>query len=234
MDWWPMTSALHFTRVRLKRDVTVGALAPLLLGQDGNLHTGHHLMWSLFADQRERKRDFLWREMSDGVFYILSTRLPEDKHGLFDIAPPKTFDPQLAKGDSLGFSLHANPVVRKRRGGRSKKHDVVMEVLQGIERRARAERRGAAVQSSGLAWLQRQGDGAGFAVEPSQVRIDGYEQHRVARRAGQPMFFSTLDYEGFLTVVDPDVFVQAIARGLGSARAYGCGLLLIRRGGWAA
>lgn len=231
MDWGrPMTSPLYFCRVRLKPDVTVGALAPLLLTQDGNRHTGHHLMWSLFADERVRKRDFLWREMSDGVFFVLSARLPEDRHGLFDIAPPKTFAPQLSKGDCLGFSLHANPVVRKGKGGRSKKHDVVMEALQGIERKARAARRAAAVQSSGLAWLRRQGDRAGFAVEQSQVRIDAYEQHRVARKGGQRMSFSTLDYEGLLTVVDPDAFVKAIARGLGSARAYGCGLLLIRRG----
>ena len=97
-----MTSPLYFCRVRLKPDVTVGALAPLLLAQNRNHHTGHHLMWSLFADAPERKRDFLWREMSDGVFFVLSARLPEDRHGLFEIAPPKTFNPNWPKGTPWG------------------------------------------------------------------------------------------------------------------------------------
>lgn len=226
-----MTGELYFSRLRLKRDLTVRALAPLLLASDQSRHTGHHLMWSLFADDPKRKRDFLWREMPDGVFFVLSGRPPEDRHGLFDMAPPKAFEPQLIKGDSLGFSLHANPVVRKGVGGRSKKHDVVMDALEDVERKARAEHRAAVVQASGLAWLRRQGERAGFAVEQSHVRIDGYEQHRVVRKGRHPMSFSTLDYEGVLTVVDPDAFVKAVARGLGSARAYGCGLLLIRRAG---
>ena len=226
-----MTGEVYFSRLRLKRDLTVKALVPLLLAPGEHRHAGHHLMWSLFADDRERERDFLWREMPGGVFFVLSARLPEDRHGLFDIAPPKTFDPQLAKGDPLGFSLHANPVVRRGAGGRSRKHDVVMEALQGVERDVRAERRGEAIQSSGFAWLRRQGDRAGFAVQQSQVRIDGYEQHRVVRKGGHSMSFSTLDYEGRLTVVDPGAFVKAVASGLGSARAYGCGLLLIRRAG---
>ena len=224
-----MTGTVYFTRVRLKRDLTVSALTPLLLGPNDGRHTGHHLMWSLFADDPARQRDFLWREMPGGVFFVLSARLPEDRHGLFDISPPKVFDPELAEGDALGFSLRANPVVRKGANGRSKKHDVVMDALQGVERKTRAQRREAAVQTSGFAWLQRQGERAGFTVRQSHVRIDSYEQHRVAKKAGRSMSFSTLDYEGVLTVVDPEVFVRALARGLGSARAYGCGLLLIRR-----
>ena len=92
-----MTGEVYFSRVRLKGDLTVRALAPLLLGPDYNGHTGHHLMWSLFADDLERKRDFLWRAMGGGVFFILSARLPEDRHGLFDIAPPKAFHPSLPK-----------------------------------------------------------------------------------------------------------------------------------------
>lgn len=229
-----MTGGPFFSRVRLRRDITVRALSPLLLGAHDGRHAGHHLMWSLFADDRARQRDFLWREMPGGVFFVLSARLPEDRHRLFDIAPPKVFEPQLARGDSLGFALHANPVVRKAAGERSKKHDVVMAALQGVERKDRAGRRQAAVQASGFAWLERQGGRAGFAVDQAQVRIDGYERHRLARKGGKAMSFSTLDYEGILTVLEPDAFLEAVARGFGSARAYGCGLLLIRRAGRAA
>ena len=44
----------YLSRVRLKRDASVAALAPLLLGETGRGSTaqqpGHHLVWSLFAD----------------------------------------------------------------------------------------------------------------------------------------------------------------------------------------
>ncbi len=222
---------VYFSRVRLKRDITVRTLVPLLLGHDNSTHPGHHLVWSLFADEPDRKRDFLWREMTSGVFFILSTRLPEDRHGLFDVSPPKVFDPRLVDGDTLRFSLRANPVVRKRNpsGGRSKKHDVVMDALHGVGEDRRAASRLLAVQEHGFAWLRRQGERTGFSVDPSTVRVDGYEQHRIARKGARAMSFSTLDFEGSLTVVTPGMFLKSIARGFGSARAYGCGLMLIRR-----
>ena len=44
------------------------------------------------------------------------------------------------------------------------------------------------------------------------------------------MLYSTLDFEGVvLTVSDPAALVPAIAHGFGGAKAYGCGLMLIRR-----
>ena len=94
---------LYLSRASLKRDASVAALAPLLLGKSGRGgHTGqpgHHLVWSLFADGPDRQRDFLWREMDTGVFLILSARPPEDRHGLFEIAEPKPFTPTLEPGD---------------------------------------------------------------------------------------------------------------------------------------
>ena len=84
------------------------------------------------------------------------------------------------------------------------------------------------VKEQGLAWLQRQGVSAGFTVD--SVATDGYEQHRVVRKgSAQPMLYSTLDFEGVLTVRDPDRLPKAIVRGFGAAKAYGCGLLLVRR-----
>ena len=226
---------LFFSRACLRRDASVAALAPLLLGNRGKggqaRQPGHHLVWSLFADGPDRQRDFLWREMDAGVFLILSERRPEDRHGLFEIAAPKPFAPVLDKGDRLGFSLRANPVVR-RRGAfrrRSAKHDVVMDALQLLPSGDRADHRLAAVREQGIAWLERHGAKAGFAFRPSGVRVDGYRQHRISRKGAGPMYYSTLDFEGVLTVSDPDSFLLAIAKGFGAAKAYGCGLMLIRR-----
>ena len=230
-----LMAARYFSRVRLKSDATVKALAPLLLGKEGShggdsTHTGHHLVWSLFADDGERERDFLWREMGRGEYFLLSARPPEDRHGLFDIAEPKRFAPKLAPGDKLGFSLRANPVVRRQDPvrGRTIKHDVVMNALR-LREGKRAEQRWPTIQEQGLAWLSRQGERAGFRIEPRMVRVDGYEQHRVPRKSAEPMLYSTVDYDGVLTVTAPVGFLDAVTVGFGSAKAYGCGLMLIRR-----
>ena len=228
-------ASLYLSRARLKSDITVKTLSPLLLGTGVGSGTapqpGHHLMWSLFGDRTGRPRDFLWREMAHGTFFVLSARPPEDRHGLFEIAPPKMFEPDLVDGDRLRFSLRANPVVRRRdpHRDRSVKHDVVMDALRDIEESGRAARRLAAIQERGFAWLKRQGELAGFAVTQAAVRVDGYEQHGFARKGGPPMSFSTLDFDGVLTVTAPNVFLSAIVAGFGSAKAYGCGLMLIRR-----
>ena len=228
-------SGLFFTRVRLKSDASVRSLLPLLLPRGGGgalgAHRGHHLVWSLFSDSPSRERDFLWREISPGTFYILSARIPVDGHGLFEIAPPKPFGPALRAGDRLSFSLRANPLKRRLDAVRQRtvKHDVVMDALRDVEKGRRAAVRLDAVQNEGAAWLARQGARSGFSVADMPVRADGYQQHRVARTKGAPMSFATLEMEGVLTVTAPDAFIAAVGRGFGGAKGYGCGLMLLKR-----
>ena len=226
----------YLSRVRLRRDASIRVLAPLLLGDIGrggpSRQPGHHLVWSLFADGADRQRDFLWRETGEGVFLILSARLPEDRHGLFEIDDPKPFTPALESGDRLGFSLRANPVVRRRHPSRrrSVKHDVVMDALRSHAKGERAVQRFETIREQGFAWLDRQGTKAGFRIDSADVAVDGYDQHRIARTGSAPaMLYSTLDFEGILTVSDPVTLLPAIAHGFGAAKAYGCGLMLIRR-----
>ena len=105
----------------------------------------------------------------------------------------------LEPGDRLGFSLRANPVIRRRRPSdrRSVKHDVVMDALRSLAEGARAAHRLAAVREQGLAWLERQGTKAGFSVRTTDVRVDGYDQHRIFRTgAARWMSYSTLDFDG--------------------------------------
>jgi CRISPR system Cascade subunit CasE len=237
------------TCLRLKRDVPAAALARVLLPDDPSerCQTAHRLLWTLFADDPDRRRDFLWREerpgrgsSGRGGFLVLSEREPVDGHGLFDMDPPKASSPVLAEGDLLAFSLRANPVVtRKDGGGRSKRHDVVMDRLRAIPKDQRAELRDAAMRETGRAWLERQASEHGFAVlveEDEQteekrplLRIDGYEQLRIARPGEKPARLSVLEFDGVLEVREPDRFVAGVRRGFGKAKAWGCGLMLIRR-----
>ena len=227
-----MTETLHFTRARLRRDASVRSLLPLL-----GLHEGlrpsvsHALVWSLFSDATDRQRDFLYREAGDGAVYILSARPPQDRHALFDLdSKPYALDLQV--GDRLAFSLRANPVIRRRVEGRkhSAKDDVVMRaVYRSDGRSSRRAIREDAIAEQGAAWLRRVGGRAGFDPIGDRLNVDGYRQHRLPRPRAKPVRFATLDFDGVLTITEPDLFAASVARGFGAARAFGCGLMLLRR-----
>lgn len=226
-----MTS-LFLSRAKLRRDAPLAALSPLLVPMqaEARADAAHRLVWALFSDGPDRRRDFLWREEGPGRFLALSGRPPNPLHDVFDL-DTKEFEPRLAVGDRLGFALRANPVVARKQEGstRGKRHDVVMDALHalpaGQERRlARPE----TVIEAGRAWLARQGDAHGFRPEEG-VAVDGYETVRIPRAAGPALRFGRLDFGGVLTVTDPQRFLAGLSAGFGRARAFGCGLMLIRR-----
>jgi CRISPR system Cascade subunit CasE len=223
---------LFLSRARLRRDASAAALARLLVPEDGAARAAaaHHLVWSLFADGPDRTRDFLWREEKPGHFFTLSARPPTDPHGLFELDPPKAFAPNLEPGDRLGFSLRANPVVSRSLapGQRGKRHDVVMDALRHVPQEQRADARLATVVTAGSAWLSRQGAAHGFTPD-DRVNVDGYETVRMPRDGEKPIRFGMLDISGVLTVREPARFLAALATGFGRSRAFGCGLMLIRR-----
>jgi len=224
--------SLLLSRITLRRDAPTQALAPLLLPADGQarMAASHHLVWALFSDGPERRRDFLWREEAPGRFLALSDRPPNPLHDLFEI-DSKDFAPALSAGDRLGFALRANPVVARKAEGakRGKRSDVVMDALHSVPKGAeRQQRRPDAVITAGRAWLVRLGERHGF--QPDQdVTVDGYETIRIPRSGRDLIRFGRLDFEGTLTVTDPVIFLAALAKGFGRARAFGCGLMLIRR-----
>lgn len=230
-------SELVFSRARLRRDAPAGALWPVLAPaghESGRVEAAHHLVWSLFGDTPERRRDFLWREGAPGTFYLLSARLPEDRYGLFDIDPPKVFAPLLRPGDRLVFALRANATVA--RGGgpgrRGKPVDVVMDALYRVPPGPeRAAQRAEAVQAAGCGWLLRQGERSGFRVSVESARVLAHRVLRLSRRDGEPARLGVIDLEGALEVADPAAFLAALAQGFGRAKAFGCGLMLIRRMG---
>ncbi len=238
-----MTPQLHLSRARLRAShgETLSAIAPILMPFDAGARIGHahRLVWLLFQNEPDQARDFLWREEGHGRYLILSRQPPSDPSGLFDL-DTKDFAPHLATGDQLGFALRANAVVARkgaRDGGdkesreRGKRVDVVMDALHEVPKTQRSARRAELTDKAAREWLDEQGARSGFRVlslaVKSYERIDVADLARPGRRnrAG----IAVLDLEGTLMVADPDAFVEKLARGFGSAKAFGCGLMLIRR-----
>ncbi|CAN5545004.1 type I-E CRISPR-associated protein Cas6/Cse3/CasE [soil metagenome] len=233
-----MSDARYLTRLTLRRDVPASALRAVLLprlDEERTLLT-HKLIWTLFADSPTRMRDFLWRDAGQGRFYTLSERPPEDAHGLFDVDEPKEFTPELRAGDRLRFALRANATVARKTAGakRGKPSDVVMDALFKVPKGPeRAAARSDAVQAAGLDWLARQGERSGFSLlkqvegEGNGARVTSYQALRVDPKRG--MTIGVLDYEGELEIRDPLVFLNSLRDGFGRAKAFGCGLMMVRR-----
>ena len=75
-------------------------------------------------------------------------------------------------------------------------------------------------------WLQDVGREHGFKVDAQGATAEAYTQHR---GKDAKLRFSSVDFAGELKVLDPGKFVAAFTRGIGHAKAFGCGLLLVRR-----
>lgn len=241
-------SDLVLSRVRLRPEPAVASLAPLLLDSSRG-DADHRLVWSLFGRTGEEKRDFLFRRTARDEFLILSRSEPVDGNGLFRI-DSKPFRPQLAAGEELAFSLLANPVVTRTGpdGRRGKRHDVAMARLHAVPKGERAAVRAGIERAAGLAWLVAQGARHGFtlAARPCErdeapdegagdglrfaVSVERRPQIVVGRgHAKKPATVTPFHFEGRLRVNDPAALTAALAQGLGKAKAYGLGLLLIRR-----
>lgn len=213
---------LHLTRARLSSDARVGALLPLLRPR-GDAARAHALVWSLMSDGSERRRDFLFRHGDDGALYVLSERAPE----ISPLWDAETIEaPRFEAGDVVLFTLRCSPVVRRKRpDGRTVKRDPVLESLSKLPERERRSRRIETTTAVVRDWLSGLGASGGYRLE--YVAVEGYRQQRVRRPEGTAMI-SIADVSGVLTVTDAAAFASRVRDGFGTARAWGCGLMLTR------
>jgi CRISPR system Cascade subunit CasE len=220
----------YLLRARLKRNAAIASIATLLLPEETSrrAEASHRLLWSLFAGNPQASRPFLWREEKGGHFYILASELPGESE-IFDVEV-KEFAPALAVGDRLQFSLRANATRAYKLPGerRGKRADVVMAALSPLSKTERSMQREAVIQEAGAAWLAGQGGKHGFSLSAAP-RVEGYNKWQIPRGKMPKIEISTLDFEGILEVEEVDKFVAALAGGFGRAKAFGCGLMLIRR-----
>lgn len=218
---------MYISRLSFRRDP--GALAALVgvlrqgLGDPGQ---AHRLLWTLFADGDARKRDFLFRvgggpRSPDGDFLAVAPRPPVDALGLWSVET-KAYEPDLERGQTLAFKLRANPTVTRL----GKRHDVVMDCKRNLGA-ARDTTNAEIWDQAGRAWLEARAARLGFTI--TICRADGYRVHRIGRTGAAPISFATLDLSGRLRVEDPRKLRATLFSGVGHGKAWGCGLLLVRR-----
>lgn len=187
----------------------------------------HQELWRLFEADENAQRDFLYRRQGPSpVFLVLSKRKPVNK-GIWTIET-KPFHPIIGNGDRFSFDLRANPVRKARNAiGKQERHDVVMDLKHHYKTLGKPLPPQAVLeQEAGADWLLARAEKLGFRVHPEALWAEGYRQHRYFKKK---ICFSTLDFKGVLEVTDEERFRQALQEGIGSSKAFGCGLLLLRR-----
>jgi len=116
----------------------------------------------------------------------------------------RQFEPAFAPGQRLAFRLRANPTV-KRDGKR-------LALYREEEH---------------LAWLRRKAEASGFVVSSAAARLPQKLGFRTTRGFDTRLFGVTFD--GRLLVNEPIKAVAALVAGIGSAKAFGFGLLSVAR-----
>jgi len=172
------------------------------------------------------------------------------------LEPVKTYPLPTAAdlaGGTFGFVLHARPTVRRHKIVHGREQDLELDAYQ-VECESREEGTRRSREEVYLAWLRTQlerdgachvvqhPDAAGEAAAQTALVLRGWQLSPVYRKAGPVrgkegarrgmanIMLPQADFAGRLMVDDADKFAALLARGVGRHRAFGFGLLLLRRG----
>lgn len=195
-----------------------------------NEYNHHQWLWKCF-DENENgqlsRADFIFRHdvlSNIPVIYLLSERKPAESVKDWKISVNE-FTGSANEGDLVQFSLRANPTVAITVDGKQTRHDVLMH--------AKFQCRGAdntdvlaAVDDAAKGWLVNREEMLGVQFISESVEFSNYKQHKISKERN--ISISSLDYSGLLRVKDADVFNKKLCKGIGRAKAFGCGLMLVR------
>ncbi len=83
-------------------------------------------------------------------------------------------------------------------------------------------------------WMIRQGQRHGFSLakdDDNQCKLQNsaYRWHSIKADKGKKSGFSSVDFLGDLDIIDVEKFTKALFGGIGRAKAFGCGLMLVKR-----
>ena len=188
----------------------------------------HQRVWDAFPGRTESARDFLTRldDRADGFrLLILSAHAPVRPAW----CPEPNWQSKLVPDSFLnhpryGFSLIANPArkVRSNAKGELLNNSRRVAILHREDREVEGK-----VQPGLLSWLIRQGGQHGFRLpQPEQV-FTIPQPRRYFMKKNQPGLHAATEFQGVLEVTDPAAFRHAFTAGIGSARAFGFGMLCL-------
>lgn len=194
----------------------------------------HQVLWKVFERDPDATRDFLFRREGQAeatIYYVVSHRKPLADQSRWHIES-KEYAPKLCKGQYLAFKLRLNPVVtRSKENGKKSRIDLIVDhkAQIGWKELAPKERPPLQqlVQRSGEQWMAKRQERLGLEVVA--LTADSYQKHKSFKPAAtEPISYSTIDLQGTVKVADTEALLTALFKGVGAAKAMGCGLMLIK------
>ena len=192
-----------------------------------NPYNLHRQLWKLFPGEEketrsigeESRQGFLFRIEDNPTgrparLLVQSRRGPEAASGVV-LVGTREFKPQPVAGQRLAFLLTANPVKtitdtqREAKPGKQSDKCRVPLIKEEDQRE----------------WITRKLAGAG-EIEAANVLPNAPIYFRKGNRGGKLV---TATFEGVMQVRNQDILVTLMENGIGPAKAFGCGLLLVRR-----
>ncbi|MUN54870.1 type I-E CRISPR-associated protein Cas6/Cse3/CasE [Kocuria koreensis] len=130
---------------------------------------------------------------------------------------------KVRPGQRLRFSLRANVIKHVVRAGStnaSKPHLTRGKPMGLIKEEEQQE------------WLVRQGERFGFSVDRREVVARTLPQERIGKwtadgRRERTVTLNVVQFDGILTVTDPERLLAGLSQGIGKGKAYGFGMLTI-------
>lgn len=199
-----------------RASIASGSIGQILL-RNTRADGAHTLIWSLFEHREKGDRSFLYREESPCSFLIVSQDCPTDNTGVWQLES-KPYAPELGEGERLAFILRCNPARTYKSAAGTRRTDAVIH----------AAKAGQTDRLTALNdWLAPRLEQVG--AELLSLEELGWQVRRLSHGAGNRHNVGVADLSGTLSVRMPDSFTQTLFTGFGKAKAYGCGLLLVRR-----
>jgi CRISPR system Cascade subunit CasE len=178
----------------------------------------HQHVWKAFPQRDGEERNFLIRvDRKEDLFrvWILSRSVPARPEWCpADGYATKVVSDAYFGHDRYRFSLLANPTRKKKAlnpDGSAKKN---------------GRREPIRTNADLAAWLHRKAAAGGFAVEADSLRILP-RGNEFFSKTGARGTHAAVEFQGTLTVCDHERFRAACETGIGSAKAFGFGLLAI-------
>lgn len=209
------TATLHLTQILVPYEDAVRLL------RIRDTYDWHQRVWQAFGGRDGAPRDFLIRVDRKEEAYrvlILSRSVPAKPDWCpTDCFGTKAIPDTFFEHPRYRFSLLANPTWKP----------VKDEQGNYIADAKKRKRRAITKREDLIAWLQRKAEAGGFRINADSLRTipRGREFfHKDGRSHGT---HTAVEFQGELTVTDPAQFRATVAAGIGSAKAFGFGLLVL-------
>ena len=180
----------------------------------------HQAVWKAFPGRNDQARDFLTRlDSQSGGFRLLIVAPVEPVRPEWCPSHPESWKtisvpPTYFTRSRYAFQLCANPTKK------------VIKLAPDGKRTKNGRRVPLGTREELVAWLGRKGEQGGFSVDEGTLRCfpRGREYFE---KPGQRGLHSAVEFQGVLGVKETTTFHECFTRGIGSAKAFGFGLLVI-------